>query len=361
MQAIGIKGNSDINPTSDAASFYKEYWQSGEVAASDNIQRNNAVLAAFFPNGIKNKKIVEIGVGGAGGMIGTLAADNQVIGLDVSESAQKCCERLGLPILLHNVNDTALPIENETVDILFAFEVFEHFASPQFVVEEIRRVLKPDGILILSTPHTLTHHWPRLFYPALFERDAFEEFLMVNGFETVTLAQTGPPVYKHLLKGDDKVNWSWLWNCRKLSTSDSSIYKSHGYYFWNKTTAFNLRLRPMEAIDCFRTAWQFDPLDTEARLMLALSLSYRYVAGETKEFLEHFNFLNRILNSPQEPFRVKAQYVFALMFLEFDKIGRQHIGQKDYEQVLHMLSQTPEGQSYLSKIQAWNEGTPFYL
>lgn len=44
-----------------------------------------------------------------------------------------------------------LPFKNNEFDNVLCFEVFEHLKNPWQAVQEIKRVLKPDGRLILST------------------------------------------------------------------------------------------------------------------------------------------------------------------------------------------------------------------
>lgn len=86
------------------------------------------------------------------------------------------------------VTDLNLPfaekfLEKETrVDVAFCFETMEHLTNPYNVLVEIKRILKPDGVLYLSIPHQdITHNtiYPGLLYPV----ENFSQFLEQMAFE----------------------------------------------------------------------------------------------------------------------------------------------------------------------------------
>ncbi len=50
------------------------------------------------------------------------------------------------------------PFDDESVDLISCFEVIEHFTcDPMFFLEQARRVLKQDGILVISTPNSASY------------------------------------------------------------------------------------------------------------------------------------------------------------------------------------------------------------
>lgn len=51
---------------------------------------------------------------------------------------------------------TLLPFKNNTFDTLLSTQMLEHVSDPKNVIQEMSRVLKPKGIMILSAPMT----WP---------------------------------------------------------------------------------------------------------------------------------------------------------------------------------------------------------
>lgn len=47
----------------------------------------------------------------------------------------------------------SIPFEDASFDVCFSIEVIEHLNNPQNMINEIHRVLRPDGMLFLSTPN----------------------------------------------------------------------------------------------------------------------------------------------------------------------------------------------------------------
>lgn len=59
-----------------------------------------------------------------------------------------------VPVYRLNIETTPLPIPDETFDYVICGEVLEHMEQdPMFMISEINRVLKPNGILVLTTPN----------------------------------------------------------------------------------------------------------------------------------------------------------------------------------------------------------------
>lgn len=50
--------------------------------------------------------------------------------------------------------DNILPFENNSFDLIWASEVLEHLKNPYFSVNEMKRILKPGGKIIITTPNS---------------------------------------------------------------------------------------------------------------------------------------------------------------------------------------------------------------
>jgi SAM-dependent methyltransferase len=81
---------------------------------------------------------------------------------------------------------TCLPFKGKSFDLAVAFEVIEHLSDWRSLLCEIRRVLQPNGVFLVSTPNKLyyadsrAHHGPNPFHVHEFEfaefRDSLAEF-----------------------------------------------------------------------------------------------------------------------------------------------------------------------------------------
>ncbi len=96
--------------------------------------------------------VLEVGVG-AGNILEQVQAKD-LHGIDISEFIlAKAAIRLGGRATLQKANAEELPFEDATFDRVYCSEVLEHVINPKGVIAEMRRVLKPDGIGVVSVPN----------------------------------------------------------------------------------------------------------------------------------------------------------------------------------------------------------------
>ena len=63
-------------------------------------------------------------------------------------------QNLGVKVLSCDVENETLPIPDGQYDAVIFFEIFEHLRiDPIFTMKEVLRILKPNGILLLSSPN----------------------------------------------------------------------------------------------------------------------------------------------------------------------------------------------------------------
>jgi SAM-dependent methyltransferase len=104
---------------------------------------------------LAGSQIIDLGCGSGHGSA-LLARDRRrtVVGLDVAPGPVAAASRLWRqPNLTFRVGDALnLSFAAGSVDSVIAFESIEHVSDPTRFLDEIRRVLRPRGRLLLSTP-----------------------------------------------------------------------------------------------------------------------------------------------------------------------------------------------------------------
>jgi ubiquinone/menaquinone biosynthesis C-methylase UbiE len=103
---------------------------------------------------IKNKIVLDIasGEGYGSNLLAQKAA--KVIGVDIDEASITLAEsKYKASNLEFRVGRAdAIPLENSSVEVVVSFETLEHHDKHDEMMNEVKRVLKPGGILIISTP-----------------------------------------------------------------------------------------------------------------------------------------------------------------------------------------------------------------
>jgi SAM-dependent methyltransferase len=79
----------------------------------------------------------------------------QVTGCDIDPGRYAATiEALGLQVVECNIETEPLPFADESFDAVVFNELFEHLRiNPVFTLSEVLRIMKPNGILTLSTPN----------------------------------------------------------------------------------------------------------------------------------------------------------------------------------------------------------------
>jgi SAM-dependent methyltransferase len=134
--------------------FYEE---PGVPARSgpDRARRQARMLREVLRGADRPAFIVDVGCGD--GAATALAAqgspEHRMLGLDWSAAALRRAQTRGLALIRAEVEPAGLPIASGRADVVVMSELIEHLVDPDSVLEEVRRVLRPGGTLLLSTPN----------------------------------------------------------------------------------------------------------------------------------------------------------------------------------------------------------------
>lgn len=128
---------------------------------------------------VKNKLVLDIASGSGYGtaMLGTTA--KQVTGVDYDKDAiAYATTTYGKPNTKYvQGSATAIPLGDNSVDVVVSFETLEHIEDYEKFIKEIKRVLKKDGLLILSTPNDKEFPEGAHYHIHEFERKELEKLV----------------------------------------------------------------------------------------------------------------------------------------------------------------------------------------
>ncbi|MBN1826834.1 MAG: class I SAM-dependent methyltransferase [Candidatus Eisenbacteria bacterium] len=130
------------------------------VEGLDELFLEHVSRYAFAAPLTVGKRVLDAGCGcGYGSYHLARAGAASVLGIDVSEEAIAYCRENhphdAVAYERRDVLETGL--EAGSFDRIVAFEVFEHVDRPERFLDEMKRLLRPDGALVLSTPNAHTY------------------------------------------------------------------------------------------------------------------------------------------------------------------------------------------------------------
>ncbi|HEY6805810.1 MAG TPA: class I SAM-dependent methyltransferase [Pyrinomonadaceae bacterium] len=145
-----------VLPPTDAKTIYEEH----TIPDLGVEEWNNHYLALINKHAEAKGKLLEIGFGTASFL--KLAHDDgwEVYGADLSTpQVEHARNNLHLPnISLGTIEELAYP--DEFFDVVAGFNFLEHVPDPRQSLAEIRRILKPGGLLALMCPNIAgVFHW----------------------------------------------------------------------------------------------------------------------------------------------------------------------------------------------------------
>ncbi|MEH3143192.1 MAG: class I SAM-dependent methyltransferase [Mycobacterium kyogaense] len=113
-------------------------------------------LVARLADRFSDADVLEAGCGEGYGADLIAGVARRVIGLDYDEYAVAHVRSRYPRVDMRHGNLAELPLPDESVDIVVNFQVIEHLWDQGQFVAECRRVLRPGGLLLMSTPNRIT-------------------------------------------------------------------------------------------------------------------------------------------------------------------------------------------------------------
>jgi SAM-dependent methyltransferase len=142
-----------------------------------------SLLERLLPEPRATTRILDVGCG-TGGMLQRLARFGGVCGIDMSsEAVEFCRRRAGADVRVATGDD--IPYPEASFDAVCAFDIFEHLPDETRMLAEVRRVLKPGGILFLTVPayqFLWSEHDTALHHHRRYRAEGIKRLMAKNGF-----------------------------------------------------------------------------------------------------------------------------------------------------------------------------------
>ncbi len=135
----------------DAEEF--DYFEERTGATAHDERRVHEFILSKVKKSVKT--ILDVGAGSAWVAQHFRSTEVNVVSLDISLLNVKKAKSI-VPTINHTqivADSFKLPFENNIFDCVIASEIIEHVVDPQLFIEELFRVVKNSGNLIITTPY----------------------------------------------------------------------------------------------------------------------------------------------------------------------------------------------------------------
>ena len=140
---------------------------------------------------VEDKDVLDIACGEGYGSAMLVEQARSVTGVDIADETIRHAKDTyaDLKGLQFKQGDAAqIPLEDGSVDVVVSFETIEHHDRHQEMIDEIRRVLRPDGLLVMSSPNRVVYSEQAGYHNEFHVKELdFDEFdtLLKSQFEQV--------------------------------------------------------------------------------------------------------------------------------------------------------------------------------
>lgn len=109
---------------------------------------------------VAGRDVLDVACGEGYGSAAMADVARSVVGIDISQEA---VDHARLQYARHRNlrfgqgSAAAIPLPDASIDVVVSYETIEHLAEQEEMVAEIRRVLRPEGVLIMSSPNRVVY------------------------------------------------------------------------------------------------------------------------------------------------------------------------------------------------------------
>ncbi|QGN57745.1 bifunctional 2-polyprenyl-6-hydroxyphenol methylase/3-demethylubiquinol 3-O-methyltransferase UbiG [Nostocoides sp. HKS02] len=150
--------------------------------------RERRHLLARAIEGLTPGRALDVGAAGGGNTRVLQAAGWSVAALEYGADGAEVAAERKLAVLRGDA--TSLPVADDSLDLVVAFDVLEHIVDDATAVAEVRRVLRPQGrflVAVPADPRLWSEHDVAVDHVRRYTRATLSQVLQQGGFEVTSL------------------------------------------------------------------------------------------------------------------------------------------------------------------------------
>ena len=246
LQNLGKYYESEdyISHTDSKRSFFEKLYH---IVKSYSLKKKVALINSYHP---QKGSLLDIGAGTGDFLVTAKAQNWQTTGIEPNQSARNLAVSKG--ILFQNAVED---IENQQFDVITMWHVMEHVPDIEHQIKELKRLLKPEGTIIIAVPNykSFDAGYYKEFWAAYdvprhlwhFSKGSISKLVAKDNLKLVkTLPMIFDSFYVSLLSEKyktGKMNFFkafWIGLRSNLKANSSKEYSSHIYIIKNNQNAF---------------------------------------------------------------------------------------------------------------------------
>ena len=211
-RSVGIKNDRMVNACNGCGTWFADCEQSAPAGHYDDyysddanratpsfVQKRLDEIVSAFAAHRSNNRLLDVGFGSGALLDAAARAGWEVHGVEVSAAAVQHVRGQHPNVREGLLEDVHYP--DQWFDVVIASEILEHLSDPTKFLTEIRRILRPGGLLWATTPHgrgisarLLGTEWSVVYPPdhmQLFSVAGMRRLMRRVGFRRMRIATHG--------------------------------------------------------------------------------------------------------------------------------------------------------------------------